>query len=131
MKIDFNKFTYLLTSKAQALYLNFIIVVGIILLLTDCGSKYDVYSNHSSASNVILIPISLDDSADLALVSNTATNLSAQVTSCLSGNNFGPRTFPAGSLVPLYNGDRSCLVKLLSFKLGTTTYSATATGATN
>lgn len=71
----------------------------------------------------------LDDGGGLNLVS-TGTNLVISISGCSSGNTVGAVNVSTSTVI-LYSGDQTCLVKLLSFKLGTTTYSATAAGATN
>ena len=69
----------------------------------------------------------------LGLVS-TGSSLAVSVDGCASGYTVGSAGSPttiASGVVNLYNGDRSCLVKLQRFTLGSTNYSSVATGATN
>ncbi len=60
----------------------------------------------------------------------TATNLSASLTGCSSSLSFGT-TLLRASYIQVFLGDTNCLLKLQSYVIGSTTYSATATGATN
>ncbi len=73
--------------------------------------------------------LALEDSESLDLVSN-GTNIQISVSGCSSGFTYSTAGINSGA-VNLYKGDQNCLVKLQSFVFGTTTYSATATGATN
>ena len=71
-------------------------------------------------------------SMGLGLVS-TGTSLAVSVDGCASGYTVGSAATPQTitSVVNLYNGDYTCLVKLQRFTLGATSYSSVATGATN
>ncbi len=94
-------------------------------------------SNDSNNSEKVSIPVTLSytpktgldlsDSLDLA---SNATSVSISVTGCASGANYPSQLNPTG-VVSLFVGDRNCLVKLQSFEVFGTIYSATATGATN
>jgi len=106
--------------------------------LQNCGRD----RHHDN--NKISLPISLvgtpynfnlsskseESSGSLNLVS-TGTSLVVSVSGCASGNAVSGFNVSTSTISLLYTGDRSCLVKLLSFNLGSTTYSASATGATN
>ncbi len=75
--------------------------------------------------------LSNDDSSDQSLeLVSSATGINVSVSGCASGFTLGTTLIQSG-VVNLYKLDQNCLVKLQSFIFGTTTYSATATGATN
>jgi len=97
--------------------------------LWDCSA-----TTMSVALKPISVPVSIEKTGSvgldgLGLTVSTGTTLNVAVTGCASGYSFA--TGAITSVVNLYNGDRNCLVKLKSFVFGTTTYSATATGATD
>ncbi len=72
--------------------------------------------------------LDLQNQGELGLVNGTVQIIS--VAGCASGFAQAPEVDDWG-YVTLLLKDRNCLVKLSSFVYGTTTYSATATGATN
>lgn len=102
-------------------------------------SREDKSDNHISQKNPINIPVSIQNensglklggnSSSLGLVS-IGTNLQVSVSGCATGYTLSTAAINSGT-VKLYNGDKDCVVKLQSFTFGSTSYSATANGATN
>lgn len=118
--------------------LAWVLLVFLILTLTlvGCGRK------RRHENNKVNLPITLVRVNNLGLavdepgvegfgLTATATNLFVSVSGCASGNVVNATTVNTGTISVLYTGDRNCLVKLLRFTLGSTTYSATAAGAMN
>lgn len=67
-----------------------------------------------------------EDSADYLSLVSTATELFVSIDTCQSGYSVGTTAINSG-VVNLYKSDRNCLVKLVSFKLGSQTYTSTGT----
>lgn len=121
---------FLRIKRLSILFASSLIIISI-SFLSSCSNK-DVLSISSKKFSVPVtvlynIPRSLNleegDSTNLNLVT-TATNLVISVSNCSSGYSISPASISSG-LVNLYNGDPNCLVKLTSFTIGSTTYSAT------
>ena len=121
---------------------SFACVLPIFILLSVFGLQNCGRDRHHD-NNKITLPITLyragpslrlsssDDGSDGLNLVSTGTNLVVSVSGCASGNNVSATNISTSTISLLYTGDRNCLVKLLSFQLGSVTYSATATGATN
>ena len=114
------------------------VLLTMALGITHCGSSLvgglDRAPNAVKVSLEYAPPVLVNNEKGqgLALVS-TGTSLSVSVDGCASGYTVGSAGSPQTitSVVNLYNGDYTCLVKLQRFTLGSTNYSSVATGATN
>lgn len=114
----------------------FLAVCTMLILFGSCSVAEKVFqggsSGASSGRKLLPIPVTVsfadsilnsntDESTPLALVS-TATNLFASVGGCLSGYTVSSTSITTG-VVPIYQLDRSCVIKLDKFTFGSTTYS--------
>ncbi len=129
--------------------LSCVVFLSLVALVQNCSVSPSTKNIKDNARSLTPVPISntyvpptqiigfgnraglalLDDSQGLDLLT-IASSINVSVAGCASGFTIGATLIQSG-VVNLYKFDQSCLVKLESFVLGTTTYSATATGATN
>ncbi len=131
--------------KRTGYLLSLLTFMASLIFLQDCSTPPTKDAKSLHARTFTPVPIStnyipppqiigsmglVDDSSQGLDLVSVATGINVSVTGCASGFTIGTTLIQSG-VVNLYKLDQNCLVKLQSFIFGTTTYSATATGATN
>jgi len=105
----------------------FVFTTGLFLFLflTHCGPN--PFSSHSEKNpDTLSIPVTLTNTSSsqtLDLTPTVATGIFVSVEGCASGNAPGIQPLSSGN-VNLYKGDRSCLVKLKRFAIGSAIYAS-------